>query len=77
MILSHSLTWIQEWVVELVLVVFIPPARRLSIYLFTDGDQLIGQLIQSPRQKCARKKLIENSPNIAQSKHMYCLVELL
>ncbi len=31
-ILYIILTWIHEWVVELVFVVFIPPARRLSIY---------------------------------------------
>jgi hypothetical protein len=45
MILSHSLTWIHERVVELVFVVSIPSARRLSIYLLTDGDQLMAQLI--------------------------------
>jgi hypothetical protein len=45
MIFCHGLTWIHEWVVELVFVVFIPAARQLSIYLLTDGDQLIAQLI--------------------------------
>jgi hypothetical protein len=56
MILSHSLTWIHEWVVELVFVVFIPAARRLSIYLFTDRDQLIAQLITITAAKMRSQK---------------------